>query len=64
MSDLGRKDFDDKLKSKITPNSEKSNLENAKDHVTDKLDSVAGKATRDEDKSLAQKASDAIFGDK
>lgn len=63
MTDAGRKDFTDKLKSKITPDSEKSTYQNAKDHVTDKLDAVAGKSTPQGDKSILQKTSDAVFGD-
>lgn len=62
MSDLGRKDIGDKVKSTVKPDSEKSNLENLKDTVTDKLDNAAGKGTPNDGKSYVQQASDAIFG--
>ena len=55
MSDLGRKDIGDKIESKLTPDSQKSTPEQFKDKVTDSLDSAAGKATSENDKSFVQK---------
>ncbi|CAD1808550.1 unnamed protein product [Candida parapsilosis] len=64
MSDLGRKDLGDKVESKVKPDSQKSTFEQAKDKVTDAVDSLAGKGTSENDKSATQSASDAVFGDK
>lgn len=64
MSDLGRKDISDKVESKVKPDSQKSTFEQAKDKVTDAVDSLAGKGTSENDKSATQSASDAVFGDK
>lgn len=63
MSDLGRKDIGDKIESKVKPDSQKSTFEQAKDKVTDAVDSLAGKGTSEKDKSATQSASDAVFGD-
>lgn len=63
MSDFGRKDIGDKVESKLTPDSQKSTAQQFGDKVSDTLDSAAGKATSENDKSFVQKASDAIFGD-
>lgn len=64
MSDLGRKDIGDKVKSTVKPDSEKSNFENLKDTVTDKVDNAASKGTPNDQKSYVQQASDAVFGSK
>ncbi|CCG20980.1 Wh11 protein [Candida orthopsilosis Co 90-125] len=64
MSDLGRKDISDKVESKVKPDSQKSTFEQAKDKVTDAVDSLAGKGTSENDKSATQSASDAVFGSK
>ncbi|KAI5903559.1 White colony protein WHS11 [Candida parapsilosis] len=61
MSDLGRKDLGDKVESKVKPDSQKSTFEQAKDKVTDAVDSLAGKGTSENDKSATQSASDAVF---
>lgn len=44
MSDFGRKDFSQSAKEAITPDSQKSTLEKAKESVTDTADRLAGKA--------------------
>ncbi|KAF6054835.1 Heat shock protein 9/12 family protein [Candida parapsilosis] len=59
-----RKDLGDKVESKVKPDSQKSTFEQAKDKVTDAVDSLAGKGTSENDKSATQSASDAVFGDK
>lgn len=58
MSDLGRKDFSDKVSEAVKPESEKSTLEQTKNTVTDKLDEYAGKGTPDNQKSFTQSAAD------
>lgn len=63
MTDTGRQGFTDKVESAVKPDSQKSTFESAKDTVLGKADSAAAKATPEEDKSFAQKASDAIFGE-
>lgn len=64
MSDLGRKDIGDKVKSAVKPDSEKSNLEHFSDKISDKVDNAIGDNTSNEGKSFVQQASDAIFGSK
>lgn len=63
MSDLGRKDIGDKVKSAVKPESEKSTPEHLKDKVTDKTDNVVGGNTSGDSKSYVQQASDAVFGE-
>lgn len=63
MSDLGRQSIGDKVSAAVKPDSEKSTPEHVKDTIVGKADDAAGKATRDEDKTLLQKASDAVFGE-
>ncbi|EGV61921.1 lipid-binding protein hsp12 [Yamadazyma tenuis] len=58
MSDLGRKNFNDKVSEAVTPESNKSALEKAKEQVTDKVDQFAAKATPDEQKSFGQTVAD------
>ena len=62
MSDAGRQDIGDKVKAAVTPESQKSTGESIGDTLKGKADNVAGKATPEEDKSILQKASDAVFG--
>ena len=64
MSDLGRKDITDKIKSAVTPDSQKSTPGLAKDKVTDTIDNAVGDNTSSGDKSFLQQASDAVFGEK
>lgn len=64
MSDAGRKDFSDKVASAVKPDSQKGTFEKAGDKVTDTFDNAVGDATPEGDKTVFQKASDAIFGDK
>lgn len=63
MSDFGRQSVGDKVANAVKPDSEKSTPEHLKDKITGTVDNAAGKATPEEDKSILQKASDAVFGD-
>lgn len=63
MSDFGRQSVGDKVASAVKPDSEKSTPEHLKDKVVGSVDNAAGKATPEEDKSILQKASDAVFGE-
>ncbi|KAK0507365.1 hypothetical protein JMJ35_010403 [Cladonia borealis] len=58
MSDEARKDFTSKAQEKLTPESEKSTLDKAKEGVTNAGDQVAGAVQPEDDKSLSQKVSD------
>lgn len=60
MSDLGRKNIGDKVNEKITPDSEKSGLEKAKETVTGKADSLAADATPENQKSFSQSVADSV----
>lgn len=63
MSDFGRQSVGDKVSAAVKPDSEKSTPEHLKDKVTGSVDNAAGHGTAEEDKSILQKASDAVFGD-
>lgn len=58
MSDAGRKSFTEKASEAITPDSQKSTLEKAKESVTDSLDGFAAKNIPDSEKSFGQTISD------
>ncbi|KAL2056218.1 hypothetical protein ABVK25_003241 [Lepraria finkii] len=58
MSDAARKDFTDKAQEKLTPGSEKSTLDKAKEGVTNTADQVAGAVQPEGDKSISQSLSD------
>lgn len=58
MSDAGRKPFTDKVSETVTPDSQKSTLEQAKETVTDKVDNFAGKNVPDSEKSFGQTVAD------
>ncbi|GEQ71245.1 hypothetical protein JCM33374_g4926 [Metschnikowia sp. JCM 33374] len=58
MSDAGRKSFTDKATEAITPQSEKSTLDKAKETVTDAVDGFAAKNVPDNQKSLGQTVAD------
>ncbi|KAL2042702.1 hypothetical protein N7G274_004461 [Stereocaulon virgatum] len=60
MSDAARKDFTDKAQEKLTPESQKSTLDKAKEGVTNAGDSVAGAVQPEGDKSVTQTLSDSI----
>jgi hypothetical protein len=47
MSDTGRKGMTDKISEGVTPDSQKSTLDKAKESVTDAGDKVAGSAYRE-----------------
>ncbi|CCF57309.1 hypothetical protein KAFR_0C03170 [Kazachstania africana CBS 2517] len=58
MSDVGRKDFGDKAKETIKPDSEKSYYEQGKEKVSDEYDKLAGKLQPEENKSTTQSLGD------
>jgi ElaB/YqjD/DUF883 family membrane-anchored ribosome-binding protein len=58
MSDFGRKDFTDKVSEKVTPDSQKSTFEKAKEDVTGALDKGASSITPDSQKSFGQSVAD------
>lgn len=60
MSDLGRKSFTDKASEKLTPDSQKSGLEKAKESVTGGIDKAAAAITPDDQKSASQSVGDKI----
>lgn len=64
MSDFGRQDIGDKVKSAVKPDSQKSTPEQLKDTIAGKADNAAGSGTSDNQKSFVQQASDAVFGEK
>lgn len=63
MSEPGRKDISDKIKSAVKPDSEKSTFEKYSDKATDNLDNAAGHAQPQSDKGPIQKVADAVFGE-
>lgn len=64
MSDFGRQSIGDKVSAAVKPDSEKSTPEHVKDAIAGKVDNAAGHGTSQNDKSVLQQASDAVFGDK
>ncbi|KAK6197418.1 heat shock protein 9/12-domain-containing protein [Scheffersomyces amazonensis] len=58
MTDLGRKNLSDKLNESVTPDSQKTTYDKAKETVTDKLDSFAARNTPDNQKSFSQTVAD------
>lgn len=60
MSDLGRKDFTDKVQEKVTPQDQKSYLEQAKEGVSGAADKVAQNLQPEGAKSDTQKLGDAV----
>ncbi|KAL1311328.1 hypothetical protein AAFC00_001505 [Neodothiora populina] len=64
MSDLGRKGFGDKVSDSITPDSQKSTLDQAKDTATGAYDKAAGAVQPEESKSTTQKAGDSLSSGK
>ncbi|KAF2689356.1 hypothetical protein K458DRAFT_413644 [Lentithecium fluviatile CBS 122367] len=58
MSDLGRKGLGDQAKEKVTPDSQKSTLEQAKEGVTGLGDRAAGAVQPEGNKSATQKLGD------
>ncbi|KAF1962880.1 heat shock protein 9/12 [Byssothecium circinans] len=62
MSDVGRKDLGDKAQEKVTPDSQKSTLDKAKESITGAGDKAAGSAQPDSNKSATQKVSDSVSG--
>lgn len=58
MSDLGRKNFSDKVEETVTPDDQKTGFEKTKETVTDKVDEFAGKATPNDQKSFGQTIAD------
>ncbi|KAJ9197900.1 hypothetical protein DTO164E3_5456 [Paecilomyces variotii] len=60
MSDTGRKDFTQKAKEEITPDSSKSTQDKVKETITDTTDRVARGFQSDDSKSTTQSAFDKI----
>lgn len=58
MSDLGRKSYTDKVTEKITPDSQKSTLDKAKEDITGTLDKGVAAVTPDSQKSFGQSVAD------
>lgn len=59
MSDTGRKDFSERAKESLKPESEKGYMEKGKEYVTDAADKVAGAVQPEKDKGVLQGATDA-----
>lgn len=59
MSDTGRKDFSERAKETLKPESEKGYIEKGKEYVTGAADKVAGAVQPESDKGVLQGASDA-----
>ncbi|KZF20872.1 hypothetical protein L228DRAFT_249691 [Xylona heveae TC161] len=64
MADLGRKDFSTQAKEKVTPDSQKSYLDQTKESVTGTADKLAGSVQPSEDKSTTQSAFDTTRSNK
>ncbi|EON66388.1 hypothetical protein W97_05485 [Coniosporium apollinis CBS 100218] len=62
MSDMGRKSVGDQISDKVTPDSQKSTLDQAKESVSGAGDRVASAVQPEGDKSATQKASDSVRG--
>lgn len=60
MSDAGRKDFTTQAKEAITPDSQKTYYDKAKESVTDTVDKVQGKLQPEQNKGVGQGISDAF----
>ncbi|ODQ45309.1 hypothetical protein PICMEDRAFT_36444 [Pichia membranifaciens NRRL Y-2026] len=60
MADAGRKDFSSKLSEAVTPDSQKSTYDKAKETATDYLDKAAAKVTPDDQKTFGQSVSDHV----
>lgn len=60
MADAGRKDFSDKLSEKVTPDSQKTYYDQAKEAVTDAYDKAASALTPEDNKSLGQRLGDSV----
>ncbi|KAF2201311.1 putative chaperone/heat shock protein Hsp12 [Delitschia confertaspora ATCC 74209] len=60
MSDAGRKDFGDKLKEGVTPDSTKSTQQKMKETVTDTGDKIARGVQPDSQKSTGQEMTDKL----
>lgn len=58
MSDLGRKSLGDQAQEKLTPNSQKSTLDQAKEGVTGAYDRAAGSVQSNDSKSATQQLGD------
>lgn len=60
MSDFGRKPVSDKIAEKVTPESEKSTLDQAKQTISGGVDKAVAGATPDNQKSFTQTISDNV----
>lgn len=64
MSDSNRKNFSNKFSETVTPNSQKSTVDKAKEGLTDAYDKTASNLQPEEEKGMFQKISDSITGKK
>ncbi|KAF2098036.1 hypothetical protein NA57DRAFT_76833 [Rhizodiscina lignyota] len=62
MSDSARKGLGEQAQEKVTPDSQKSTFEQAKEGVTGTADRAAGAAQPDDQKSTTQKMGDSVRG--
>ncbi|KAF2499718.1 hypothetical protein BU16DRAFT_615109 [Lophium mytilinum] len=62
MSDLGRKDLSTQLGEKVTPDSQKSTLDQTKETVTGLTDKAAAAVVPEGEKSTTQKVGDETRG--
>lgn len=60
MSDLGRKDFTDKVQEKVTPQDQKSYIDQAKEGITDAADKASRNLQPEGAKSDTQKLGDSV----
>jgi hypothetical protein len=60
MTDAGRKDFSTKIQESVTPDSQKTTFDKAKETVTDGLDKTASALTPEQDKSFTQNVGDHV----
>ncbi|OLL24170.1 Heat shock protein hsp9, partial [Neolecta irregularis DAH-3] len=62
MSDTGRKDFSTQAKEKLTPEDQKTYMQQAKETVTGVADKVSAVYQGDKNKSTTQKGADSLGG--
>lgn len=60
MADAGRKDFSTKLGEKVTPDSQKTTYDKAKEGLTDAYDKAASAVTPEDGKSFSQQVGDSV----
>lgn len=60
MADAGRKDFSTKITEKLTPDSQKTVYDKAKENLTDSYDKAAAALAPEESKSFSQQVGDSV----